>query len=82
MEEIITNSKEKDLIIITHGGTLGYIIAWWLKFEEKMLINTYFSASPASISILHNENYYRQQTLSVFNDKSHLYKLNKTHHLF
>jgi len=82
MEEIITNSKEKDLMIITHGGTLGYIIAWWLKFEEKMLINTYFSASPASISILHNENYYRQQTLSVFNDKSHLYKLNKTHHLF
>lgn len=75
MEEIITNSEEKDLIIVTHGGTLGYIIAWWLNFDEEMLINTYFSASPASISILHDENYYRQQTLSVFNDKSHLLEI-------
>lgn len=69
--ELICETNEKNLLIVTHGGTLAYIIAWWLKFSEQMLGTTYFSASPASISVL-TRNGYNQNVLEVFNDSSHL----------
>ncbi len=70
MEKIV-ESEQKNLIIVTHGGTLGFIIAWWMNFEIHMHSKSYFSASPASISLL-------QET----NDKRHiLRKLNDTAHL-
>ena len=67
----IVESEEKNLIIVTHGGTLSFIIAWWMNFEIHMYLKSFFSASPASISLL-------QET----NDKRHiLRKLNDTAHL-
>lgn len=69
--ELICEANEKNLLIVTHGGTLAYITAWWLKFSERMLGNAYFSASPASISIL-TRNGYNQNVLEVFNDSAHL----------
>lgn len=72
--ERICNSEKKNLIIVTHGGTLGYIIAWWMNFQPQMLAKAYFSASVGSISILH-ENSYKQNVLRVMNDTSHLLEL-------
>ncbi|MFF2755275.1 histidine phosphatase family protein [Psychrobacillus sp. NPDC058041] len=72
--ERIFNSESKNLIIVTHGGTLGYIIAWWMNFQTEMLAEAYFSASVGSISVLH-ENSFKQHTLSVLNDTSHLSEL-------
>ncbi|ULO09905.1 histidine phosphatase family protein [Paenibacillus sp. 19GGS1-52] len=69
--ERICNTEEKDLIIVTHGGTLAYIIAWWMNFQPQMLSKAYFSASVGSISIL-NQNSYKQNVLSVLNDTAHL----------
>ena len=69
--ENIVESEKKNLIIVTHGGTLGFIIAWWMYFEIHMHSKSFFYASPASISLL-------QET----NDKRHiLRKLNDTAHL-
>ncbi|KTD85762.1 histidine phosphatase family protein [Paenibacillus etheri] len=70
--ERIYAEESKDLIIVTHGGTLGYIIAWWMNFQPEMLRKSYFSASVGSISIL-NQNGFQQNALSVLNDTSHLY---------
>jgi broad specificity phosphatase PhoE len=72
--ERICNSEKSNLIIVTHGGTLGYIIAWWMNFQLHMLAKSYFSASVGSISLLH-ENSYRQNVLNVLNDTSHLSEL-------
>ncbi|MFX3636695.1 MAG: histidine phosphatase family protein [Candidatus Pristimantibacillus sp.] len=69
--ELLCKTNEKNLLIVTHGGTLAYITAWWLKFSEQMLGNAYFSASPASISIL-TRNAFNQNVLEVFNDSAHL----------
>ncbi|OMF18521.1 hypothetical protein BK133_30460 [Paenibacillus sp. FSL H8-0548] len=70
----IYNSEHKNLIIITHGGTLAYIIAWWLKLQPEVLEKAYFSASVGSISSLH-ENIYQQNVLHKLNDTSHLSEL-------
>jgi probable phosphoglycerate mutase len=72
--ERICDSQKKDMIIVTHGGTLAYIIAWWMNFEPHMLAKACFSASAGSISLL-QENNYEQNTLRVLNDTSHLAEL-------
>ncbi len=70
----IYSTEHKNLIIVTHGGTLAYIIAWWLKLQPAALEKAYFSASVGSISSLH-ENKYQQNVLHKLNDTSHLSEL-------
>ncbi|WP_127583773.1 histidine phosphatase family protein [Paenibacillus koleovorans] len=70
----IYNSEQKNLIIVTHGGTLGYIIAWWMNFQTEMLSRAYYLASVGSISILQT-NIFSQHALHKFNDTSHLSEL-------
>ncbi|MDF2937345.1 MAG: Phosphoglycerate mutase [Paenibacillaceae bacterium] len=65
------NSEEKNLLISTHGGTMGYIIAWWMGFKPEMLASSCFIASVGSLSIL-QVNGYQQHILKVFNDTCHL----------
>jgi broad specificity phosphatase PhoE len=67
----ICDLDKGNLIIATHGCTLSYIIAWWMNFELHMLGKAFFSAQPGSISIL-QENNYKQNVLSLLNDRSHL----------
>lgn len=69
--ETIIRLKNKHIIIVTHGCTLSYIVAWWMGFDVKSLERAYFPAKPGSISIL-SENSYRQNSLILFNDTSHL----------
>ncbi len=73
MEEIYS-LNQKNLIIVTHGCALSYIIAWWLKLTPEMLNYAVFSASPASISIL-LEGRFNQRVLKILNDTSHLTEL-------
>lgn len=70
MDTIYNYSKEKNLIIVTHGGTLGYILAWWLKFEPEMIVNAYFSSSVGGITVL-SQNDFKQHVVNKFNDTSH-----------
>lgn len=72
--ERIYHSNEKNLIIVTHGCALSYIIAWWLKITPKMLKDALITASPGSISMLIGSKY-NQRTLSLLNDTSHLLEL-------
>jgi probable phosphoglycerate mutase len=67
----IWDLDKENLIIVTHGCTLSYIIAWWMNFGFDMLGKSFFSAQPGSISILEQNNY-KQNVLSLLNDRSHL----------
>jgi probable phosphoglycerate mutase len=69
--EKMWNEQKRNLLLVSHGCTIGYIIAWWMRFTPEMLEKAYFSASPGSFSIL-TENRYRQHALTVLNDTSHL----------
>ncbi|MCC2686947.1 MAG: Phosphoglycerate mutase [Paenibacillaceae bacterium] len=69
--ERICAADPNHLIIVTHGGTLGYIIAWWLGLTPEMLEKAYFPTLPGSYSLLHS-NGYNQRTLRQLNDTAHL----------
>lgn len=71
MNDILKNDQGKQVIIVTHGGAVGYIVAWWLQFEPEMLHNAYFQSDVGSITRL-SENNFNQRVLTVFNDVSHL----------
>lgn len=71
MEKLYESEKEKSLLIVTHGGTLGYILAWWLKFNPEMLGDAYFSSSVGGVTVL-SQNSFQQNVVNSFNDTSHL----------
>lgn len=70
MDRIYESEKDKNLLIVTHGGTLGYILAWWLNFQPEMLAKAFFSSSVGGISVL-SKNDFRQNIVNKFNDTSH-----------
>lgn len=70
MERIYDSEKGENLLIVTHGGTLGYITAWWMRFQPEMIVNAYFSSSVGGITVL-NKNIFQQSVINKFNDTSH-----------
>lgn len=70
MDKIYEPEKDKNLLIVTHGGTLGYIIAWWLNFQPEMLAKVFFSSSVGGISVL-SKNSFQQNIMKKFNDTFH-----------
>lgn len=75
MDRINESAKNKNLLIVTHGGTLGYILAWWMKFGPEMIGNAYFSSSVGGITFL-SQNSFQQNVVNKFNDTSHFDLLN------
>lgn len=75
MDRISELEKRKNLLIVTHGGTLGYITAWWMKFEPEMIVNAYFSSSVGGITVL-SQNSFQQNVINKFNDTSQFALLN------
>ena len=75
MDRIYKSDKDKNLVIVTHGGTLGYILAWWMKFGPEMIGNAYFSSSVGGITFL-SQNSFQQNVVNKFNDTSHFDLLN------
>ncbi|MCA9766424.1 MAG: histidine phosphatase family protein [Carnobacterium sp.] len=70
MDSLSKENPKKQLIIVTHGGTLGYILAWWLNFKPEMIVSAYFSSSVGGISTL-SQNDFGQHVINTFNDTSH-----------
>ena len=73
MDKIYTSEKS-NILIVTHGGTLSNILAWWLKLTPEMLTGACFLALPGSVSVL-TKSRYSQNALMLFNDISHLVDL-------
>ncbi|SCZ10812.1 histidine phosphatase family protein [Alkaliphilus peptidifermentans] len=74
--EKIYSSEKSNLLIVTHGGTLSKIVAWWLKLTPEMINEACFLGSSGNISIL-SKSRYGQNALHLFNDTSHLLELTK-----
>ncbi|GIN37184.1 histidine phosphatase family protein [Heyndrickxia oleronia] len=70
MDRIYQSEMENNLLIVTHGGTLGYILAWWLQFEPEMIEKAYFSSSVGGVTVL-GKNNFQQNVVHKFNDTSH-----------
>jgi len=68
----LTRDQEELLLLVTHGGTIISIVAWWLQLETDMLGKVSFDASPASMSVL-RLNQWNERTIERLNDTAHLY---------
>jgi probable phosphoglycerate mutase len=72
MEELILGCR--DLILVTHGGALNNIVAWWLHLAVEVLPHTWpFVGSPGGITVLASDSRGRP-IMRRFNDVSHLHR--------
>lgn len=59
-------------VFVVHGGTLSNIVVWWLRLPLDFLPErTCFTASPASLSVLHR-NSHGNPVVERLNDRAHL----------
>jgi broad specificity phosphatase PhoE len=59
------------LLLVTHGGTIINIVAWWLGLEMEQMARVSFAVAPASLSVL-LVNRWGDHTLERLNDTAHL----------
>lgn len=71
MDELAAEAKPTS-IIVTHGGTVSNIVAWWLRLPLDVLPErTPFAGTPGGISLL-RKNQHGNPAVRYFNDTSHL----------
>ena len=73
MDEIHA-AEDRPTLIVSHGGTIVNIVAWWLRLEESDLSFTTFHSSPASLSVL-NETPFNERSIERLSDAAHLHEL-------
>ena len=66
--------ESRPTLIVSHGGTIVNIVAWWIRLEEASLAYTTFHTSPASLSVL-NVTPLNERAVERLNDTAHLQKL-------
>jgi probable phosphoglycerate mutase len=66
--------EDRPTLIVSHGGTIVNIVAWWLRLDESDLSYTTFHSSPASISVL-NETSFNERSIERLSDAAHLHDM-------
>lgn len=59
-------------IVVTHGGTVTYLIAAWLGIPIEAAGRARFHAAPGSITHLHEDDVVRDREVATLGDTSHL----------
>ncbi len=64
--------KKPDVIIVTHGYALTFVIASWIgmRIEDAGYVN--FRATPGGLTHLQEDDFYRNRAVRFINDVSHL----------
>jgi probable phosphoglycerate mutase len=68
----LISDQDRLLVLVTHGGTIINVVAWWLRLEVEMLSQVSFDAAPTSVSVL-RVNQWNERTIGRLNDTAHLY---------
>ena len=68
-----TKIKEvtKDLVIVSHGVAIGYLLCLWLKMSPENMKDAFFKGNAGGITKL-SKNSYGQNVLIQFNSTAHL----------
>lgn len=69
--EKITEQYPGPIVLVSHGGTLINIAAWWLYIHPEHLDKISFQFDPACLSIL-RINPWNERSIYLLNDTSHL----------
>ena len=61
-----------DVVVVTHGYALTFVIACWIgmRIEDAAYVN--FSATPAGITHLQKDDFFRNNAVKFLNDIAHL----------
>jgi 2,3-bisphosphoglycerate-dependent phosphoglycerate mutase len=71
MEEILASPVEHQ-IIVTHGGTLTFVVTAWIKIPLEAAGYADFRAPSGSITVLHEDDYFHNRQVSILGDTAHL----------
>ncbi|MFF4595393.1 histidine phosphatase family protein [Amycolatopsis sp. NPDC001319] len=71
MEEILLRRCEHQ-VIVTHGGTLTFVVACWIGMPVESLGRVNFRAPSGSITTLREDDYFRNHQLVSLGDTRHL----------
>jgi probable phosphoglycerate mutase len=68
----IRSVGEEHQVVVTHGGSLSWVVAAWLGLPVTACAYAAFRASAGGITVLHEDDRFRNRTLHTLNDTSHL----------
>ena len=60
-------------IVVTHGYAMSFVIAWWIGMPLDSVGYVNFDASPAGISHLREDDYFRNREVRALNGTAHLH---------
>lgn len=61
-----------DVVVVTHGYALTFVIACWIGMSIKDVAYVNFSATPAGITHLQKDDFFRNNAVKFLNDVAHL----------
>ena len=68
------HDTDKDVVIVSHGIAIGYLISSWLGIKVEQLGSSFIKGNAGGVSCL-TVNQLGQRTLTLFNTTSHLWGL-------
>ncbi|PZG17030.1 histidine phosphatase family protein [Nonomuraea aridisoli] len=71
MDEILQRPCEHQ-IIVTHGGSLTFVVTSWIKMPIKAVGHAGFRAPSGSITTLHEDDFFHNRTVVKLGDTRHL----------
>ncbi|HJP73257.1 MAG TPA: histidine phosphatase family protein [Pseudonocardiaceae bacterium] len=71
MEELLRRPCEHQ-IIVTHGGTLTFVVAYWIGMPIESLSHVNFRVSSGSITTLREDDYFHNRQVISLGDTRHL----------
>lgn len=71
MQEVLGRDCEHE-IIVTHGGALTFVISTWIKMPFESLGSVRFCAPSGSITILRQDDFFRNREVVRLGDTRHL----------
>ena len=72
--DVLHTVETRPTLIVSHGGTIVNLVAWWIRLDEASLSYTTFHTSPASLSVL-NVTPLNERAVERLNDTAHLHEL-------
>ncbi len=71
MDEIL-RSPVRHQIIVTHGGSLTFVVASWIKMPVESAGYASFRAPSGSITTLHEDDFFHNRQVALLGDTRHL----------
>ncbi|MEE2060805.1 histidine phosphatase family protein [Rhodococcus artemisiae] len=68
----ITSDSEEHRIVVTHGGSLSWVVAAWQRLPISACAHVAYRAAPGSITVLEQDDVFHNRTLRTLGDLGHI----------